>query len=150
LSEVVAAPGAGPVSPPFSFPIRVYWEDTDAGGVVYHAQYLCFLERARTEWLRAQGIEQHGLREQQDLVLAVREMQLDFLKPARLDDLLQASVMLDQRRSASFQISQELWRGEQCLLRARVRIACLHASNFRPRALPDWLAPDPSKGESPK
>jgi acyl-CoA thioester hydrolase len=150
LSEVVAAPVAGPVSPPFSFPIRVYWEDTDAGGVVYHASYLCFLERARTEWLRAQGIEQHGLREQQDLVLAVREMQLDFLKPARLDDLLQASVMLDQRRSASFQISQELWRGEQCLLRARVRIACLHASNFRPRALPDWLAPDPSKGESPK
>jgi acyl-CoA thioester hydrolase len=135
---------------PFRFPIRVYWEDTDAGGVVYHASYLCFLERARTEWLRAQGIEQHGLREQQDLVLAVREMQLDFLKPARLDDLLQASVMLDERRLASFQISQELWRGEQCLLRARVRIACLHASNFRPRALPDWLAPDPSKGESPK
>jgi acyl-CoA thioester hydrolase len=150
LSEVVAAPAGGPVSPPFSFPIRVYWEDTDAGGVVYHASYLCFLERARTEWLRAQGIEQHGLREQQDLVLAVREMQLDFLKPARLDDVLQASVMLDERRSASFQISQELWRGEQCLLRARVRIACLHASNFRPRALPDWLAPDPSKGESPK
>jgi acyl-CoA thioester hydrolase len=125
----------------------VYWEDTDAGGVVYHASYLCFLERARTEWLRALGNEQHDMREKHDLVLAVREMQLDFLKPARLDDLLQARTTLDERRPASFQMGQELWRDDQCLLRARVRIACLHASNFRPRPLPEWLVPDPSKGE---
>ena len=132
----------------FSLPIRVYWEDTDAGGVVYHANYLCFLERARTEWLRAQGVGQHGLREEKDLVMAVREMQLDFLKPARLDDLLQASVQLQERRPASFMVRQELWRGTQCLLRARVRIACLYASSFRPRALPGWLLADFGNGES--
>ena len=66
----------------FSYPIRVYWEDTDAGGVVYHAQYLCFLERARTEWVRALGIQQQSLRDSDDLVLAVRDMNIDFLKPA--------------------------------------------------------------------
>lgn len=139
--------------PVFSFPIRVYWEDTDAGGVVFHAAYLCFLERARTEWLRAQGIEQHRLREVEDLVMAVRSMQVDFVKPARLDDLLQATVVPQERRSASFSLDQELFRGEECLLRARVRIACLHASSFRPRPLPSWLAAlaeisNPSPGEA--
>ena len=134
----------------FSFPIRVYWEDTDAGGVVYHASYLCFLERGRTEWLRAQGVAQQHLREHEGLLMAVREMHLDFLKPARLDDSLQVSVSLKQRRPASFTVSQELFRGAECLLRAEVRIACLHASTFRPCALPSWLVPDPSTGESPR
>ena len=132
----------------FSVPIRVYWEDTDAGGVVYHASFVRFLERARTEWLRTLGIEQHDLREREDLVLAVREMQLDFIKPARLDDLLQVGATVGEWRHASFLMQQELFRGSECLLRARVRIACLHASNFRPRALPSWLAPDRSTGES--
>ena len=131
----------------FSFPIRVYWEDTDGGGVVYHANYLCFLERARTEWVRAQGIGQQRLREQEDLVMAVREMHLDFIKPARLDDLLQVSVTLMERRRASFRVSQELFRGDECLLRADVRIACLNASSFLPRALPSWLVAQPSTGE---
>ena len=72
----------------FSWPTRVYWEDTDAGGVVYHAQYVAFLERARTEWLRHRGHGQERLRNEHDLVFAVRAMQLDFLRPARLDDLL--------------------------------------------------------------
>lgn len=126
---------------PFSFPIRVYWEDTDAGGVVYHASYLCFLERARTEWLRGQGIGQQVLRDRDDVVLVVREMRIDFLKPARLDDLLQASVMLSERRSASLVCKQELFRGPECLLKAEVRIACLQASSFRPCPLPAWLAP---------
>jgi acyl-CoA thioester hydrolase len=133
-------PAAGAVSTPFSFPIRVYWEDTDAGGVVYHASYLRFLERARTEWLRAQGIEQQRLRETDDLVMAVREMRIEFLRPARLDDALAATMLLVERRGASFTVSQELLRGRECLLRARVRVACLHAADFRPRALPDWLA----------
>ena len=123
----------------FSHPIRVYWEDTDAGGVVYHAQYLCFLERARTEWLRARGIEQHGMREREDLVMAVRSMQVEFEAPARLDDVLESRLWLDERRGASFSLVQELWRGGECLLRARVRIACLHAGAFRPRAMPSWL-----------
>ena len=124
----------------FSFPIRVYWEDTDAGGVAYHAQYLCFLERARTEWLRARGIDQHSLREAEDLVMAVRSMQVEFEAPARLDDLLECRLEVARLGRASFELSQELWRGGQCLLRAGVRIACLHASSFRPRALPPRLA----------
>ena len=132
----------------FSFPIRVYWEDTDGGGVVYHANYLRFLERARTEWVRAMGYEQHALRAEEDLVMAVRDMQLDFIKPARLDDLLRATVVLAERKRASFRVSQELFRGEQCLLRADVRIACLQGSTFLPRALPAWLAAGPSTGDS--
>jgi len=132
----------------FSFPIRVYWEDTDAGGVVYHANYLCFLERARTEWVRSMGIEQQALREQEDLVMAVREMRIDFIKPARLDDLLQVSVVLKERRAASFLVTQELFRGQECLLRAEVRIACLHASSFRPRAMPDWLVPEMNRTDA--
>ena len=123
----------------FSFPIRVYWEDTDAGGVVYHAQYLCFLERARTEWMRSRGVEQHATREQHDLVMAVRSMQLEFEKPARLDDVLDTRLWLRQRGRASFVLAQELWRGGECLLRASVKVACLHAAAFRPRALPPWL-----------
>jgi acyl-CoA thioester hydrolase len=127
---------------PFSFPIRVYWEDTDAGGVVYHASYVRFLERARTEWLRALGIGQQELRESQDLVLVVRAMDLDFHQPARLDDELLASVVVTERRKASLLIEQEITRGDQVLVRANVRVACLVASSFRPRGLPDWLAVD--------
>ena len=133
----------------FSFQTRVYWEDTDAGGVVYHASYLCFLERARTEWIRAQGIAQGELRDREDLVMVVREMHLDFLKPARLDDVLSTSVSVLERRPASFIVEQELSRDGKCLLRARVRIACVHASNFRPRAMPSWLVPVPSPGVPP-
>ena len=135
---------------PFSFPIRVYWEDTDAGGVVYHARYLHFLERGRTEWVRVLGIHQRSLRDSEDLVLAVRDMNIDFLKPARLDDLLQVTVVLAMRRSASFIVAQELFRDDECLLRARMRIACLHASTFKPRPLPQWMLADPIPGESPR
>lgn len=135
------------VDPVFSFPIRVYWEDTDGGGVVYHANYLRFLERARTEWVRAQGVWQQALREQEGVVMAVREMHLDFLKPARLDDLLHVTVALQERRRASFCVRQELFRGSECLLRADVRIACLEASTFVPRALPPWLVATPSSGD---
>lgn len=125
---------------PFSFPIRVYWEDTDAGGVVYHASYVRFLERARTEWLRAQGVGQRALRDSEDLVLVIRDMTLDFRKPARLDDELQVSVAMTGRRSASLLIAQEITRGGELLVAADVRVACLVASSFRPRPLPEWLA----------
>ena len=124
----------------FSFPIRVYWEDTDAGGVVYHASYVRFLERARTEWLRAQGVGQQALRDRDDLVLVIRDMTLDFHNPARLDDQLDASVVLTERRSASLLIEQVISRDGQLLVSAKVRVACLVASSFRPRPLPEWLA----------
>lgn len=125
----------------FSHPIRVYWEDTDAGGVVYHAGYVCFLERARSEWLRAHGISQQHLRESEDVVFAVRAMQLEFQAPARLDDLLQVSVQVIEVGRASLVFEQRIVRegdGRE-LLRASVRIACLETSRFRPRALPQAM-----------
>ena len=131
------------IAVPFSFPIRVYWEDTDAGGVVYHGSYVRFLERARTEWLRAQGIGQQTLRADEDVVLAIRDMTLDFRSPARLDDGLQVSVAMTERRAASLLVAQAISRGDRVLVTAVVRVACLAASSFRPRPLPEWLAAVP-------
>jgi acyl-CoA thioester hydrolase len=130
------------IARPFSFPIRVYWEDTDAGGVVYHGSYVRFLERARTEWLRAQGVGQSTLRDVDGVVLVIRDMTLDFRQPARLDDELQVSVVMTERRAASLLMAQEISRGDRVLVSARVRVACLVASSFRPRPLPEWLAAD--------
>ena len=125
----------------FSLPIRVYWEDTDAGGVVYHAAYVCFLERARTEWLRSLGVSQHELREREDVVFAVRAMQLDFHAPARLDDVLDVELRLVELGRASVVFAQRIVRAldTKVLLEARVRVACLAASGFRPRGLPESL-----------
>jgi acyl-CoA thioester hydrolase len=122
----------------FSHPVRIYWEDTDAGGVVYHAQYLAFLERARSEWMRAQGYGQELLRQEHDLLFAVRAMQLDFLKPARLDDALEVTAALQECRRASLIFVQEIRRGEERLLAATVRIAAL-GTDFRPTPIPQPL-----------
>lgn len=127
------------VSSLFSWPTRVYWEDTDAGGVVYHAQYVAFLERARTEWLRAGGHSQEKLRGAHDLVFAVRAMRMDFLKPARLDDLLHVELAVRQCKRASVVFEQRIVRGDELLLTAEVKVAALAASTFKPRALPDAL-----------
>jgi acyl-CoA thioester hydrolase len=123
----------------FSWPTRVYWEDTDAGGVVYHAQYLAFLERARTEWMRAQGHGQDRLRTELDLVFAVRSMRIDFRLPARLDDALQVTVALRECRRASLVIAQSIHRGDTLLLDAEVRVAALFAAGFNPRPIPQPL-----------
>ena len=122
----------------FSHPVRIYWEDTDAGGVVYHAQYVAFLERARSEWMRAQGYGQEGLRTQHGVLFAVRAMQLDFLKPARLDDALEVTASLHQCRRASVVFSQAIRRGDDLLLTAQVRVAAL-GLDFRPRPIPEPL-----------
>jgi acyl-CoA thioester hydrolase len=127
------------VDPVFSWPTRVYWEDTDAGGVVYHAQYLAFLERARTEWLRARGKGQELLRAEHDLVFAVRAMRIDFRNPARLDDALQVTVALRECRRASLVIAQSIRRGGAPLLDAEVRVAALSAASFRPKPIPQSL-----------
>lgn len=132
----------------FSFPIRVYWEDTDAGGVVYHASYLRFLERARSEWLRAHGVAQQALKQRDDVALVVREMRIDFLRAAQLDDELLATVVPGVARKASFTVTQELSRGSESLLRAEVRVACVQASTFRPRPLPPGLLPPTFPGDS--
>jgi acyl-CoA thioester hydrolase len=125
--------------PVFSWPTRVYWEDTDAGGVVYHAQYLAFLERARSEWLRARGKGQELLRVDHDLVFAVRAMRIEFRQPARLDDALEVTVALRQCRRASLVIVQSIHRDDARLLDAEVRVAALNASDFRPRPIPSPL-----------
>jgi acyl-CoA thioester hydrolase len=122
----------------FSHPVRIYWEDTDAGGVVYHAQYVAFLERARSEWMRAQGYGQEVLRLQHGVLFAVRAMQLDFLKPARLDDALEVSASLRECRRASVVFSQRIRRGDDLLLTAQVRVAAL-GLDFRPRPIPEPL-----------
>ena len=123
----------------FSHPVPVYWEDTDAGGVVYHAQYLAFLERARSEWMRALGWGQEQLRTADDVAFAVRAMELDFRAPARLDDQLQVSVQLLECRGASMIFGQRIERAGELLVEARVRIAALRASDFRPRPIPAVL-----------
>lgn len=126
----------------FSWPVRVYWEDTDAGGVVYHASYVRFLERGRSEWLRALGIHQQALATDRDLLFAIRALQLDFLRAARLDDALIVRTVLSQRRGASLVFQQEIRRGDEILLRAEVRAVCLSASAFRPQPLPPDLLHD--------
>jgi len=124
---------------PFTLPVRVYWEDTDGGGVVYHARYVAFLERARSEWMRALGYGQAQLRDAHDLVFVVHAMQLDFRKPARLDDVLQVSVELRQCRRASLVIAQTITRDGERLFDAEVKLAAVRASDLKPRAMPDWL-----------
>lgn len=119
--------------------VRVYYEDTDAGGVVYHASYLRYLERARTEWLRQLGYSQARLKQEESLLFTVVSMQMQFLRPARLDDLL--SVRSDARLSggASVGFSQQVTRGDELLLTAEVKVACLAAGSFRPTRLPAAL-----------
>jgi len=128
-----------PAAPAFIWPIRVYWEDTDAGGVVYHASYLRFLERARSEWLRALGYAQDALRYREGVVFVVRAMRLDFLRPARLDDELAVGVALVERRRASLLMRQSIHRGHTSLVDAEVKVACVAATDFRPRAVPGAL-----------
>jgi acyl-CoA thioester hydrolase len=123
----------------FSWPTRVYWEDTDAGGVVNHAHYLASLQRARPDWRGARGKGQALLRNEYDLVFAVRAMRIDFRQPARLDDALDVTVVLRQCRRASLVIAQAIHRDGELLLDAEVRVAALNASDFRPRAIPDAL-----------
>jgi acyl-CoA thioester hydrolase len=125
---------------PFAWPVRVYWEDTDAGGVVYHAQYLAFMERARSEWMRAIGLHQDALRREQDLVFVVRAMEVDFRAPARLDDQLSVSVALLECRGASLVLAQRIERDGALLVAATTRIAALRASSFRPCPLPESLS----------
>lgn len=123
----------------FSWPTRVYWEDTDAGGLVYHAQYLAFLERARTEWVRALGYGQDGLRRNHGLLFVVAGMQIGFLKPARLDDALEVTVELRRCRRASLIFAQTVRRGEETLISAEVRVAAVDAEHLRPCAIPAAL-----------
>ncbi len=138
---------AEPVGAPFEWTVRVYWEDTDAGGVVYHAGYLRFLERARSEWLRSRGIAQARLSASDGVLFAVTQMDLKFLHPARLDDELRVSCRLDQLGGASMRFSQDVVRiaDNHPIVRAQVRAACLAAGTFRPRPIPKNLLAELSR-----
>ena len=129
---------------PFRWPVRVYWEDTDAGGVVYHAGYLRFMERARSEWMRALGVDQMAFKRATGLAFMVRDMQIDFLRPALLDDELSVTVEVKAWRSASILFAQTITKADgSCLIRASVRVACVDLERMRPAAIPPDLIPHP-------
>ena len=126
---------------PFYWNLRVYWEDTDAGGVVYHSQYLNFFERTRTEWLRSAGIDQFRLGADEGILFVVHSMNIDFVSPARLDDELQISVVLEKLGGATMALQQDMIRIEDGTLisRATVKVACLDASKFTPARIPERI-----------
>jgi acyl-CoA thioester hydrolase len=116
--------------------VRIYWEDTDAGGIVYYANYLKFMERARTEWLRAAGIEQLPLKEQHGLMFVVVDLQAQYRRPARYGDELMVTCAIAERTRASLTFEQQIYRGDDLLIEGKVRVACLDANSLRPKALP--------------
>ncbi len=132
MSDTPGAIGAAA----FRWPVRVYYEDTDAGGVVYYANYLKYLERARTEWLRAAGYEQAEIAHERGLLFAVRAVSIEYRAPARLDDRLDAVARLERLGRASIDFEQWVERAAVELCRARIAVACLDAETFRPRVLP--------------
>lgn len=121
---------------PFRGTHRVYWEDTDAGGVVYYANYLRFLERARSDWLRELGLNQETLRHAEGWVFVVAHVDARYLRPARLDDQIEVRAGIDSLERASLVFAQQIWRGDELLLDAKVRVACVDAESFKPRRLP--------------
>jgi acyl-CoA thioester hydrolase len=135
-------PHIPPQTPPAAFvhALRVYWEDTDAGGVVFYANYLKFFERARTEWLRSRGVEQQALRETSGAIFVVTQTQVQYKAPARLDDLLQISVVVQRCAGATLAFEQQAHCGALLLAQGQIEVACVHAHNFKPRRLPQPLA----------
>jgi len=121
---------------PYELAVRVYWEDTDAGGVVFYANYLKFFERARTEWLRAHGVQQQALRDETGAIFVVSDVQLRYLQPARLDDALRITVQPVDIGRASMALRQQAWCGDRLLCEGQVRIGCVDSGTFRPRRLP--------------
>ncbi len=131
------------MSEPFRWRLRIYWEDTDAAGVVFYANYLKFFERARTEWLRSLGHEQEALRRDHGTVFVVTETALRYVRPARLDDLIEITVEVVERRGASLRLAQQAWRtdGETptLLVEGTIRIGCVAVGTFTPKRIPNDL-----------
>ncbi|HJV59586.1 MAG TPA: tol-pal system-associated acyl-CoA thioesterase [Albitalea sp.] len=125
--------------PDFRHTLRVYWEDTDAGGVVFFANYLKFFERARTEWLRQLGVAQQRLRADTGAIFVVADTSVRYLSPARLDDELQVTVQVVDAGRASMTLSQQAWRAGELLAEGRIRIGCVDAGTFKPRRIPNEL-----------
>ena len=134
------------MSKAFCWPVRVYYEDTDLGGVVYYANYLKFMERARTELLRELGVEQDQLLAERGLLFVISEARVRYLLPARFNELLSVTVELQERRGGSLRLRQQVYRDarhETLLCEGEIRAACLDAASFRPRRIPaDLLGQD--------
>jgi acyl-CoA thioester hydrolase len=123
----------------FEWPIRVYYEDTDAGGIVFYANYLKFFERARTEWLRACGIDQQKLSESDGIVFVVRRTAVDYSSPARLDDVIRVVSRIERLGRASVDFHQEAWRGDTLLASGDIRIASVDRVSIRPAGIPECV-----------
>lgn len=123
----------------FFWPVRIYYESTDACGVVYHAEYLKFFERARTEWLRSLGFEQPELRSSDGVIFVVRSMRIKYVQPARFNESLQVASRLVELGRSRFVFEQALMRGEELLTQAQVEVACVADPDFRPTALPSRI-----------
>ena len=121
----------------FEWPVRVYYEDTDAGGIVFYANYLKFFERARTEWLRACGIDQQRLADSNGIVFVVRRTSVDYSSPARLDDVIRVVSRIERLGRASVDFHQEAWRDGVLLASGDIRIASVNRASVRPAAIPD-------------
>lgn len=120
----------------FVWPVRVYYEDTDAGGVVFYANYLNFMERARTEWLRAAGVEQDQLLADSGVLFVIVEVNVRYHKPARFNDLLDVTVAPVDRGRSRFTVRQEVRRGDELLVSGTVSAACIDAATFKPKPIP--------------
>ena len=123
-------------APPFRHTTRVYWEDTDAGGIVYYANYLKYFERARTEWLRGLGFGQEALR-RDGVAFVVSETSLRYLRPARLDDMIDVSVEVLHLGQASLELAQQALRADELLAAGTIRIGCVELGTFRPCRIPN-------------
>lgn len=133
------APIAPAAASAFRHSVRVYWEDTDAGGIVYYANYLKFFERARTEWLRAQGHGQQAMVDATGCMFVVQETRVRFARPARLDDALDVTVQVLERGRASLRLAQQAWRGDTLLAECDIRIGCVERATLKPRRIPGPL-----------
>jgi tol-pal system-associated acyl-CoA thioesterase len=139
MSRIAIKPTLQPELFVYSFPVRVYFENTDAGGVVYHGEYLKFLERARTEWLRHLGFDHLALSRNHRAVFVVTAAALEFVKPARLDDNLAVSVRLESLGKVRSVFAQEIRRDDEVLVKAKMTVACVTGESFKPTEIPDAL-----------
>jgi tol-pal system-associated acyl-CoA thioesterase len=139
VSKIAMKPSLQPELFTYSFPVRVYFENTDAGGVVYHGEYLKFMERARTEWLRHLGYDHQALARDHKVIFVVSAIAVDFVKPARLDDNLAVSVRLESVGRVRCIFEQEVRREDEVLVKARVTVACLVNESFKPAEIPAGL-----------
>jgi len=124
----------------FTWPVRVYYEDTDAGGIVFYANYLKFFERARTEWLRAAGIGQQELIASDNAGFVVKSARIDYHAPARLDDEIMLTLAIEKLGRASVQFAQKAYKGDLLLVEASVKVGCVDLASVRPRSLPNHVA----------